>query len=95
MDIILKNKKAIVGLAILLIAFYLYSMFSEPSVETMGENVAESNSTLVEIADELSGIQFRQEIFSNPGYKQLIDFSGALPQQTPGRSNPFEVIGRD
>lgn len=95
MDTILKNKKAIIGLAILLIAFYLYSLFSDPMAVTVEESVAQSNSSLVEIADELSSIQFRQEIFSRPGYKQLIDFSAEIPQQAQGRPNPFGIIGRD
>jgi hypothetical protein len=94
MDFILKNKKTVIAFALLLVAFYVYSIFSDPEVAGT-DQMAEGAATLVEIADELSGIQFNQEIFSEPAYRQLVDFTATLPSESPGRPNPFEVIGRD
>lgn len=94
MDTILKNKKAIIVLAALLIAFYVLSMIFSGIGTGTGENAPESNADLVEIADELSTIQFKQEIFTNPAYTQLVDFTAPLPTDTPGRTNPFDLIGR-
>lgn len=94
-DSLVKNKSAVVGIVILLLAFFAYSIIfksdgaplvAEPSVE--GEN-------LVEIADELSNISFKQDIFASPGYKALIDFSAPLPSEQPGRRNPFDTLGRE
>lgn len=94
MDTILKNKTAIVALALLLIAFYVLSLVFGGAVPTESESAEEKNAALVEIAGELSTIEFNQEIFSSRAYRQLIDFSTALPAEAPGRSNPFGVIGR-
>lgn len=94
MDNILKNKTAILSLVMLLIAFYAYSVFfgSEP-----GEVVAtpaESGEEIVSLAEELSEINFRQDVFSQPGYRYLVDFSTELSSQPMGRTNPFGVVGR-
>ncbi len=94
MDTILKNKKAIITLAVLLIIFYVFSLFFSGTPGDVGESATETNASLVEVAGELSTIEFKKEIFSNPAYKQLVDFSAILPTDTPGRSNPFDVIGR-
>lgn len=95
MDIILQNKKAVIGIALLLIAFYAVSLFSTSGSMEEEPSAVETNAAIVEIAGELSGIQFKHDIFSDPGYRSLVDFSAALPQENPGRSNPFAQIGRD
>lgn len=83
------------GVVLLLLAFFAYSIIfksdgapvaTEPQVE--GENI-------VEIADELSNITFKQDLFSTPGYKALVDFSAVLPTEQPGRRNPFDTLGRE
>jgi hypothetical protein len=76
------------------LAFFLYSMIVGP-LQSVPEAEEVRDENLVEIADELSGIIFRQDLFSTPGYKALVDFSAPLPAEPAGRTNPFEVIGRD
>ena len=50
---------------------------------------------LLKMHRELQGVAFDQTLFSSPGYLGLTDFSVSIPEQTTGRPNPFDVIGRD
>jgi len=57
--------------------------------------VSESDTTLVKTANELSGIDFKNNLFTALAYRFLTDFSTAIPSEPVGRPNPFDVIGRD
>ncbi len=94
MDTLIKNKKSVGALVIILLAFYLYSLFAN-SGETEPEVVGSQDEGLIEVANELSNISFRQDLFAKPGYKNLVDFSTTLTAQPTGRKNPFDIIGRD
>lgn len=97
MDILLKNKKTVVAAVAALMAFYFYSVFfgPEPSVGETESVATSENLKLIETANELSGITFNQNLFKNPAYRYLVDFSTVLTPQPTGRANPFDVIGRD
>lgn len=94
MDNILKNKTAILSLVLLLIAFYAYSVFFGSESGEVVATPAESGEEIVSLAEELSEINFRQDVFSQPGYRYLVDFSTELSSQPMGRTNPFGVVGR-
>lgn len=94
MDLVLKNKKSVIALVLLLIAFFFYSVFFAPEPE-INAPAAVPGEDLLNIANKLSGINFNQELFKMRGYRALTDFSVAIPQEATGRTNPFEVIGRE
>ncbi len=50
---------------------------------------------LLKIFDELQKVTLDQNLFSSPGYLELTDFSTSITPQATGRTNPFDVIGRD
>lgn len=61
---------------------------SELSASSVGDD-------LLKIFGELQKVTLDQAIFSAPDYLLLTDFSTSIPPQTTGRSNPFDIIGRD
>lgn len=93
MEALYKNKM-LIGLALLLIVGGLvYRGFRG--------NVSESESAqvvgqdLVALSERLSAASLSQNVFTMNGYMRLIDFAVPLPQQSFGRVNPFDVLGRD
>ena len=50
---------------------------------------------LLKIFDELQKVTLDQSLFSSSGYLELTDFSTSIAPQATGRTNPFDVIGRD
>ncbi|MFZ2484498.1 MAG: hypothetical protein WAX80_02305 [Minisyncoccia bacterium] len=97
MKTLIKNKIAISAVAIFILAMFLYNLFLKPSaVPPTSELSATSiGDDLLEIHKELQAVTLDRKVFSSTGYLSLVDFSTAIPQQTVGRSNPFNVIGRD
>ncbi|MDO8424031.1 MAG: hypothetical protein Q7S54_00280 [bacterium] len=67
------------------------------SIETywLKSMVSSAEENLVKTAEELSSINFDRQLFAAPAYRFLTDFSSAFPQEPLGRSNPFDIIGRD
>lgn len=93
-DSLVKNKAAVGGIVVLLLAFFGYSIFFSPEPAAPATEEV-SDPVLVDTAEELSGITFRQDLFSMPAYKSLVDWSVTLPAEQGGRRNPFAPIGRD
>ena len=50
---------------------------------------------LLEISNKLSQASLDKEIFGNSSFRNLSDFSSAIPLQPIGRANPFDPIGRE
>jgi hypothetical protein len=96
MDTITQNKTAILSLVLLILAFFGYSYFFGGSSDVMVAQVNTAAGTeLIELSRELSGINFNQDLFATPGYRQLVDFGSEVLPQPIGRPNPFGAIGRD
>ena len=94
MDNILKNKTAILGIVLLLVAFYAFSVFFGSDGEVIAPETGQNGEEIVKLADELSSINFREDVFSQPGYRMLVDFSTELTSEPMGRANPFGVVER-
>lgn len=95
MDTLLKNKSIIIGLVVLLLAFLAYSMFFGADDMETEVVTSEANASLIDLASELSSINFEQSLFNTPGYKSLVDFSSTLESQPVGRDNPFGALGQN
>ncbi|MDP2933397.1 MAG: hypothetical protein Q8N81_04675, partial [bacterium] len=83
------------AVAIFILAMFLYNLFSK-SETTPASNESSASSIgddLLKIHEKLQKVTLDQSFFSSPGYLELTDFSVSIPQQTTGRSNPFNVIG--
>jgi hypothetical protein len=94
-DALVKNKTAVIGIVVLLLAFLAYSIFKSPAPTDPLADKPVSEEALVQTAEELSGITFRQDLFATPAYKALVDWSVTLPEEQGGRKNPFNPIGKD
>ena len=56
---------------------------------------ASFGADLLQIRDKLSEANLNKEIFAEPNYRRLTDFSLPIPDQPIGRKNPFDAIGRE
>ena len=97
---LMKNKtilETVGAVAILLLLYFLFlrSPEKEPSTTPTGSAPEALGADLLKMSNDLSRATLSQELFSNPGYLSLSDFSTPLPLQPVGRTNPFDVIGRE
>lgn len=97
MKVLAKNKGILAAVALFIAAMFLYNIFFKSEVvTTSSESSAFSvGDDLLKIRGELQEVTLDRTVFSSPGYLLLTDFSTAIPQQATGRSNPFDIIGRD
>ncbi len=92
-----QNRGIVAAVTIFVLVMFMYNLFVKPDDsllpdETLATSVGDD---LVKIFGELQVVTLDQSIFSSTGYLLLTDFSMSIPQQTIGRPNPFNVIGRD
>ena len=96
MELLRKNSKMIILALVLGGAFYVYTTFFGGDVVVEQDASAEQvGSEILALKNSLESVNLDQSLFSYSTYKSLIDFSTPLPQQTPGRLNPFNLIGTD
>lgn len=92
-----KNQGLILTILVLIAGFMLYrSFFGTYVADVETSNTARSiGGDLLDTLDQLQGVTLDSELFSLSGYILLNDFSTEVPAQPTGRSNPFDLIGRD
>ncbi|MEK7194172.1 MAG: hypothetical protein AAB660_00590 [Patescibacteria group bacterium] len=97
MEFFHKNQKAILAIVLLGTAFYVYmTFFKSDSAPTPEDQTAQQvGGEVLALYQSLQTVSLDQTLFSYSLYKKLVDFSIAIPSQTPGRVNPFNVIGQD
>ena len=97
MEILTKNKGILAAIAFFVVAMFVYNLFFKSETITVPSELSASSigDDLLKIRGELQKVTLDRTIFSSPGYLLLTDFSTAIPQQTAGRPNPFDIIGRD
>lgn len=97
MNMLKKNKGTLSAIAIFVVVIFLYKFFFESETLAIPSELPASNigDDLIKIHEELQAVTLNRTIFSFPSYLLLTDFSIAIPQQPIGRSNPFNIIGRD
>jgi len=94
MEKLYQNKKAVIAITVLVLAFFAYSVIMSPDATSLTDTTRPGED-LVKVAQNLSAINFNQEIFKTPSYRSLIDWSPIIPSEPTGRVNPFDVIGRN
>lgn len=97
MKTIVANKGILAAVAIFIIAMFVYNLFFKSEASTIPSELSASSigDDLLQMHEDLKKVTFDQAIFSSTGYLLLTDFSVDVPEQTTGRPNPFDIIGRD
>lgn|SRR3989338_11599610 len=99
METLNKNRKIIGAVVIVVLAFFLYKFLAgsqaAPLPDAPGLSATEANVDLLKMAQDISAVNYQSDLFSTPGYRQLVDFSAPLAPQAIGRANPFDIIGRE
>ena len=94
MKALMNSRGLIWGIAVFLMVIFLYSLTGRSTLPA-DPNQAPIGADLLKISNDLSKVTLNPEIFSNPAYRMLTDFSLPLGGQPVGRPNPFDIIGRD
>ncbi|MBI2065596.1 MAG: hypothetical protein HYT68_00805 [Candidatus Zambryskibacteria bacterium] len=97
MKTLTQNKGILAIIAIFIVAMFLYNSFFKSEGAPVSSELSASSigDDLLRLRKELQTVTLNQASLSSPGYLLLTDFSISIPQQTTGRSNPFDIIGRD
>ncbi len=96
MKTLLKSKGVLAIIAIFIAAVFSYnSFFSSDTVPASSQASIPVGDDLLKIFEELQRVTLDRSVLSSPGFLLLADFTTSIPQQTTGRPNPFDLIGRD
>lgn len=89
-----KGSLATIAIVILLVIFYrmLFGNAVDLSQSASAQGVGKD---LIELSATLQRVTLDDKIFSSNLYRALVDFSTVLSPQPTGRTNPFDIIGRD
>lgn len=97
------NAKTIAVLIIIaVLGFFLYKQFSGDDnatttvtdangqpISTIDPNVATIGADIQALLVQINGLQIDAEIFSDPVFKSLTDFTSPVAAQPTGKKNPF------
>lgn len=94
MKFLIKNKGTLVAVLVFVLVMAAFNYFKADLIPVLApqQNIG---SDVVELFAVLENVNFTSDVFSSPLYRSLNDFSTALIPQPTGRSNPFNIIGRD
>lgn len=90
MNAILKNKSLILFALVMLVGMFGYRSFVTNAPQSEGQSALVVGEDLLKLSSQLSEATLSQDLFSVPGYRYLTDFSVPVPNQTFGRTNPFD-----
>lgn len=97
MDFLKKNRSLIVAVVVFAIALWAYGTFfqdSDTGIST-DQSAQKVGGDVLDLYASLQSVTLDQTLFSTALYRHLVDFSGTIPLQPQGRTNPFGVIGND
>lgn len=104
-EAIKKYKRVILIIVVLFIAFLVYSYFkggnetsSNEVLVTTDPNGGVNNAMAEQFFNQLLTLQslhLDSEIFADPRFQSLEDFSQEIPDEPIGRPNPFAPVGAD
>ncbi|HZS42636.1 MAG TPA: hypothetical protein VFA52_00210 [Candidatus Paceibacterota bacterium] len=103
MQTIRKYKMPLIIIGVLILAFVIYSFWHGGSsnngavltASSPAANNPQVGQAFVNQLLTLQGVRLNSEIFSNPSFNTLQDFSQPVPTEPQGRPNPFAPIGVD
>lgn len=98
MQELFKNKTLLTGVAIIILVLLGFNIFmgSSDMPADEGSLAGEApGADLLKLSGELSKVTLGQELFSSATYRGLVDFAVPKTDLPLGRTNPFDLIGRD
>ncbi len=95
MELISKNKGALLAVLLFVLALFAYNMLSTAMPAPEPVSAASLGADLLKISDNISRATLSRELFSANGYRLLFDFSTPLIPEPVGRTNPFAPIGQE
>lgn len=95
MQNILQNKGLILLILFLVLGVFAYRSLSSSLTLLESDSTLEVGKDLAQLSARLEKVSLSQEVLGMAGYTHLIDFATPLPQQSFGRKNPFDIIGRE
>ena len=78
-------------IVIILVGIGGYILYSSPVDSTVSQKPA--GQDILDLLAQMKNVQINQQIFSASSWTALEDFSAPIPNDTPGRPNPFATIG--
>lgn len=92
-----KNKVVLIAIFLFAVVIFAYNTFFKQGgiASPDGQSATSIGDDLLKLHGELKKVTLKKELFSHPGYNLLEDFNTPIPNQSIGRPNPFEIIGRD
>lgn len=99
--------KLLIGLVVLLAAFFSYKYFFVPSTPdadipglqaVSGDGLAAGpviDDEFIRLLDRLKGVELNSDFFSTPAWNSLTNFRVELVEEPKHRQNPFAPIGFD
>ncbi|MEK7187120.1 MAG: hypothetical protein AAB690_02385 [Patescibacteria group bacterium] len=92
-----KNKSVLLAILLIILVFFVYNSFFKTDLAnfTLDQSVKNIGADIVKTYSNLQSVTLDQKLFSSPGYINLADFSVSISSQPVGRTNPFDLIGRD
>ena len=92
-----KNKPLILTVLLLVFLFVVYNNFfkSDTTSFIVDPKVKVIGADIVKTYADLQAVNLDSSLFSTPAYTNLIDFSSEIPDQSVGRTNPFDLLGRN
>lgn len=104
-DAIRKYKRILIILGVLILVFIIYSFMKGDSTANQGaisitenSNAEPQNPIGQQFFNQLltlQNIRLDNQVFSDPRFQSLEDFSQPIPDEPQGRPNPFAPIGVD
>ena len=96
-----RTKQIIIAVVVIIIAFFGFQMFFGTGSSSSNSTLATDNATqqfvdgqtILTLLNRLNQVTLNGAIFSDPVFNSLVSFEQPIPDQIPGRTNPFAPIG--
>lgn len=102
MDFIKNNRTTVIALAIVLggVLVYMFFFREDPTQNTTGlttfgnSDVNVTNQQFIALFGELQRIEIKEntDLFEDPYYRSLVDYSQPVSPEPVGRDNPFAPL---
>lgn len=97
-DLLKKIKVPIIIIVILIISFVVYNLFFKKTQddsgiskgETSEETIKSPNEDFLPLLNLIRNVSFNENLFKDPVFRSLADFSEPVKEEQKGRVNPFD-----
>ncbi len=91
------NKKLMITMGILLLAALIYYFYnsgsSKPTTSlVVGRDVGGVGAQELQLLNQIRSLRIETDLFKDPAYTSLVDYSVAIKSENVGRPNPFAPV---